>query len=105
MAKETKNSAPKYSDIVERLEQVVVELEGGELSLEASLDKFAEGVKLIESGEELLRSAERRIEVLLSKEGDTVPFEEGSVANSKVGIRGAKKESGFQKPNEDDVPF
>lgn len=66
----------KYNDVVDRLEAVVGQLESGKLSLEESLETFAEGVKLVEAGEDMLKSAERRIEVLLSKDGQTVPFED-----------------------------
>ncbi|MFZ5471026.1 MAG: exodeoxyribonuclease VII small subunit [Myxococcota bacterium] len=76
MAKDPKAAnGQKYSDLVQRLEKVVGELEGGKLSLEESLEKFAEGVQLVEKGEELLRAAEKRIDQLLSKEGQTAPLE------------------------------
>ena len=41
MEKDAKKSPPRYSDVVERLEAVVAQLEGGKLSLEESLEKFA----------------------------------------------------------------
>lgn len=78
MAKEPKAPGLKYDELVERLETVVEQLEAGELSLEDSLEKFSEGVKLVEKGEELLREAEKRIDQLLSKEGKTAPLDKRS---------------------------
>jgi exodeoxyribonuclease VII small subunit len=51
---------------IERLEQVVDELEGGELTLEQSLARYEEGVKLSRQLTRTLESAEKRIEKLMS---------------------------------------
>ena len=48
-----------------RLDEVVRELEAGDLPLEQSLARFEEGVKLVREGEQLLASVEQRIEILL----------------------------------------
>jgi exodeoxyribonuclease VII small subunit len=47
------------------LEQIVRELERGDVPLEESLRLFEEGVKLTRECQERLRQAERRIEILL----------------------------------------
>lgn len=79
VAKDTKPAAPtqSYADVVGRLEDVVKRLEGGELSLEDSLKAFEEGIGLVNRGEALLRSAEKRIDQLLEAGGELkeVPFE------------------------------
>jgi exodeoxyribonuclease VII small subunit len=49
-----------------RLDEVVRELEAGELPLEQALARFEEGVKLVREGEQLLASVEQRIEILLA---------------------------------------
>lgn len=49
-----------------RLEQVVRELESGELPLEQALARFEEGVRLVRDGERMLSTVEQRIEILLS---------------------------------------
>lgn len=56
-----------------RLDEVVRELEGGDLPLEEALARFEEGIKLVRSGEELLSSVEQRIEMLLADDR-VVPF-------------------------------
>lgn len=56
-----------------RLDEVVRELETGELPLEQALARFEEGVKLVRDGEQLLASVEQRIEILLADD-QIVPF-------------------------------
>ena len=61
-----KDEAPEaYDQLVARLEKVVGELESGDLPLEASLEKFAEGMKLARDAQRKLDEAERRIEKLV----------------------------------------
>jgi exodeoxyribonuclease VII small subunit len=67
-----------YDAVVARLDRVVGELESGGLSLEASIEKFAEGVKLANEATRKLDEAERRIEMLVrNADGsqDEVPFD------------------------------
>jgi exodeoxyribonuclease VII small subunit len=52
--------------LLARLDQVVRELETGELPLEQALAHFEEGVRLVRDGERLLGSVEQRIEMLLA---------------------------------------
>ena len=90
-----------YGEVVTRLQQIVESLEGGELSLEASLEKFAEGIQLVKRGEKLLGEAEKRVEQLLSDDGRTAPLNPGETPapappRSPVGRRGK---------DEEDVPF
>jgi len=64
----------QYDEVVGRLEGIVQALEAGELTLEDSLERFAEGVKLVKQGEQLLADAEKRVELLLSEEGRVTPL-------------------------------
>ena len=69
----------KFEASLSRLEEIVTELEGGELPLEQSLKLFEEGIKLARICHARLEEAERKIEVLLKdKSGKmtTKPFEE-----------------------------
>jgi exodeoxyribonuclease VII small subunit len=54
-----------YDALVERLEKVVEALEAGDLSLEQSVERFAEGVKLARDAGQRLDEAERRVEQLV----------------------------------------
>jgi len=70
--------AETYDVLLTRLERVVGELESGALSLEQSIEKFAEGVKLANEATRRLDEAERRIEMLVrNADGsqDEVPFD------------------------------
>jgi exodeoxyribonuclease VII small subunit len=61
-----------YDELVERLEKLVVELEGGKLPLEKSLETFAEGVRLAREAGRKLDDAERRVELLLRADDGSV---------------------------------
>lgn len=72
------DTADNYDALVARLERVVGELESGQLSLEASIEKFAQGVRLAQDATRRLDDAERRIELLVrTADGseEAVPFE------------------------------
>ena len=54
----------KFEDCLTRLEQIVSQLEAGQLSLEDSLKVFEEGIGLARHCAKYLADAERRIEIL-----------------------------------------
>ncbi len=68
---------PGFDHILARLREVVVRLESGELSLEQSLQIYEEGVSLARRGQQLLATAEKRVEILVSASGtiEAVPFD------------------------------
>lgn len=78
----------RFEEILERLQMVVDKLEGGELSLEESLQHFEEGVRLSKLGAAQLDEAERRVEVLL----------QGADGEDRV-------EPLREDANQDEVPF
>ena len=53
-----------YSDALRRLETIVAELERGGMDLEATLERFEEGSKLLERCQAELKEAEGRLENL-----------------------------------------
>lgn len=53
-----------YSDALRRLETIVAELERGGMDLEATLERFEEGSKLLERCQAELKDAEGRLENL-----------------------------------------
>lgn len=105
----------QYDEVVKRLESIVEALEGGQLSLEDSLERFAEGISLVKQGEGLLTDAEKRIEQLLSEDGRTAPIDVKDVAAMAAAsavtpkappAAPAKKPAAPAVPvDEDDVPF
>lgn len=64
---------PKFEDYLARLEQIVNELEKGELPLEKALALFEEGVKLSNSCRKDLDEAEGKIELLMRQNGKLQP--------------------------------
>jgi exodeoxyribonuclease VII small subunit len=67
-----------YDALVTKLERVVAELEGGQLTLEQSIERFADGVRLAREASRKLDDAERRVELLVrGADGgeEAVPFE------------------------------
>ncbi len=76
---EKAGEAPEpYDQLVQRLEQVVAELEAGGLPLERSIERFAEGMRLVREAGARLDEAERRVEQLVrsaSGGDEEVPFE------------------------------
>ena len=68
----TANEVP-FEAAIERLEQVVEELEGSSLTLEESLARYEEGVSLSRRLTHTLDQAEKRIEKLVAGTGDEPP--------------------------------
>jgi len=55
----------KFEDSLKKLEDIVDQLEGGDLNLDKSLKLYEEGVKLTRSCTHRLEEAQKRIEVLM----------------------------------------
>ncbi|MFV0387680.1 MAG: exodeoxyribonuclease VII small subunit [Pyrinomonadaceae bacterium] len=59
------NKKDSFEASLQQLETIVLQLEGGELPLEESLELFEKGIKLSRECRERLSKAERRIEILM----------------------------------------
>jgi len=59
----------KFEEAFERLEEIVKNLEKGDLTLEESLQVFEEGIRLYRFCSGKLDEAERKVEILLEDEG------------------------------------
>ena len=68
---------PKFEECLQRLEEVVNQLERGEVPLEQALKLFEEGVQLSNSCRKELEEAEGKVEILLKQNGklQAEPFE------------------------------
>ena len=60
---------PSFETCLDELEKVVKELEGGDLSLERSIQLFERGMTLSDACRKQLEEAETRVEMLIRKEG------------------------------------
>ncbi len=59
-----------FEQSIEELEKIAKELESGELSLDASIKKFEDGMELSKKCTEYLENAEKRINILIEKDGE-----------------------------------
>lgn len=64
-----------FEATIEELDQVVEQLENGDLTLDDALKKFERGIALARSGQSKLDEAEQRVSILLSNTDD-VPLSE-----------------------------
>ncbi|MGO9688896.1 MAG: exodeoxyribonuclease VII small subunit [Syntrophobacteraceae bacterium] len=69
----------KFEAALTRLEEIVQELEKGDIPLDQSLKLFEEGIKLSRICNKRLEEAERKVEILIKDKDGAVkagPFEE-----------------------------
>lgn len=88
-AEPARNGEPSFEQALERLEGIVHELESGQLSLEESIARYEEGMKLSRRLTQTLAEAEKRIERLVEAGGRTttepMPVEPGATAPDTEG--------------------
>lgn len=58
----------KFEDALEKLENIVKEMEAGDMPLDSALKSFEDGIRLIRFCSAKLDESERRVEQLLAKE-------------------------------------
>lgn len=59
----------KFEEAMKDLETIANDLEKGELTLEESVAKFEEGMKLSKQCNDIIEKAEKKITILLQKDG------------------------------------
>jgi exodeoxyribonuclease VII small subunit len=64
-----KKSTTLFEDSLAELEQLVTQLEQGEISLEQSLKSFERGVTLTRTCQKALQEAEQKVQILIEKNG------------------------------------
>lgn len=68
----SKDKAVDFESSLQTLEQLVGKMEAGDLSLEASLKAFEEGIKLTRECQQALQNAEQKVQVLMQKNGEVI---------------------------------
>lgn len=63
-ASESGNAPKKFEDLLARLEEIVSEMESGELPLEKLLSGYEEGMRLVKVCGDRLTDAEQKVEIL-----------------------------------------
>ncbi|WP_413110846.1 exodeoxyribonuclease VII small subunit [Thaumasiovibrio sp. DFM-14] len=64
-----------FEATLSELEQIVTQLESGELALDDALKRFERGIALARQGQHTLTAAQQKIEILM-KADDSAPLEE-----------------------------
>jgi exodeoxyribonuclease VII small subunit len=107
LAKKSPNSKtaekPSFEQSLDRLEQLVPELEEGEIGLAESLVKYESGVKLLRRCYDSLQKAERRIELLSGVDADgnpvSTPWDDTSLSlEEKSQSRGQRRTAAPPRP-------
>ena len=62
-----------FESCLSELEKIVKELEGGDLTLDRSLELFERGMSLSDACRKQLEEAETRVEILMKRAGDVQP--------------------------------
>jgi len=87
-----------FEAALKRLEEIVSEMERGDLSLDATLKKFNEGMGLSQFCSRKLDEAEKKIEILVKKEGGSKTRE--FLASSEAAPDRESSKEGFEGDEE-----
>lgn len=63
-------SKENFEESMKKLESIVNELENGNLNLDESVEKFEEGMKIAKKCNTILEDSEKKITILLEKDGE-----------------------------------
>ena len=77
-------SLPDFEKSLAELEQIVAQMESGELSLDESLKQFERGVSLARNCQTALHAAEQKVEILLKNSGSKNAFETAPFADDEL---------------------
>ena len=72
MTDEQKKYKLTFEKALEKLEAIVTAIEEGQVPLEESIDKYAEGIELVKRCRAILDKAEKKIQLLSRDEGDVL---------------------------------
>lgn len=72
-----KNTSPSFEDSLRRLQEIVEALEKGEITLDDTLTRFEEGMKLVEQCHAKLNEAEKKLRILVKdRDGNLTEMDE-----------------------------
>lgn len=95
MSQQMKKTAPaaNFEQAMKRLEEIVEQMESGELPLEDLIGRYEEGMKLVKICQERLAAAEQRIEIITRNSAGKPVVQEFEPAASAAPQREPKEES------------
>lgn len=65
----------KFEDQIKELEQIVSELENGQVDLDESIKKYTKAMNLVKSCDDKLKEIDKKISKLITKDGTIEEFE------------------------------
>ena len=90
----------KFEEALERLEQIVCQLEEGSLGLDESLKIFDEGIKLTQLCTKKLEESEKKIQILMKNERGERSIQPFEIGEEESGLLAeeidAKNEESFE---------
>lgn len=95
-----KKQAINLEASMQALETLVLKMESGELTLEASLAAFEEGIRLSQECQQALENAEQKVRVLMEK-STSAPLLDFQEAKTSPPSKLAQQDNSF----DDDIPF
>ena len=94
-------SAPSFEEALVDIQAIVEELEAGSVGLEESMQRFERGTTLLKNCYDLLKDAERRIEILTTRGEDgelqSEPFDASATHEQKTPKAGRRKKKTTRK--------
>lgn len=103
MAKTThKPTEPTFESALERLEQIVGEMEGDKLPLEELLGRYEEGTRLVKVCQERLTSAEKRIELITKNAAGGASLVEFDPTSTPAAAEPSPRHAPVKRPPADD---
>jgi exodeoxyribonuclease VII small subunit len=99
-------AGPSFEDALGDLEQIVHDLEEGQIGLDVALQRYEQGVKLLRRCYDLLEGAERRIEMLTGLDVNGNPItqafdDQATMAPEQKSQRRTKPPDASRGPGED----
>ncbi len=84
----------KFEEALKKLEKIVSDLEAGDMSLEDSLSKYEEGIRLSKLCSRQLEAAKSKVELLMKSGGkfDIKPFDEPSEDKARTRTKRVRKD-------------
>lgn len=98
-----KSSEQTFESALERLEQIVGEMEGDRLALEDLLSRYEEGTRLVKVCQQRLNTAEKRIELIAREASGEVELTGADSAASGQPQNSSKPSSISKRSEPEDV--
>ena len=70
-----KKEKKKFEDKVKELEEIVATLENGDVSLDDSINKYTEAMKLVKECDDELKNIEEKVNKIVTENGELEDFE------------------------------